>query len=185
MAVHPDPVPDPMGEIGVVGTVPRIIDDLARCRVDGLTRKSGTRRRKRCRLGAMLDFEDLLHLVGRFTETKGAADVRPIALDATTAVDEDDRAVANRLRLDGPVRERAGRVDEDHRSAGVSEAPVRVRDEVAHVVVGHILFDRLVHRFVGLQRDGGRDAHQLELMGVFSSTASGCHGSSAGQGERR
>ena len=57
---------------------------------------AGLRGRQRRSLRAALDLEDLLHLVGRLAEHERAADVRLVAFDAAAAVDQQDRALADR-----------------------------------------------------------------------------------------
>ncbi len=62
--------------------------------------------------------------------------------------------------------------------AGASfEAQLRVRGghQTREVVLRHAFFERLIRRFVGLQRHGRRQTHQLELVGVLDHPAAGCY----------
>src|SRR5437879_4140363 len=106
VAIHAHAVSDAVREIFIVRSIARFGNDLARSGIHaatGLFRVSGFQRRT---LGAMNDVEYFFHVVSGFAQNKGPADVGNITLHLASAVDPNDGAFLNRLRLNGTVRDR-------------------------------------------------------------------------------
>ncbi len=125
MHVHADAVADAMSEVLEAGAVAAIDDDLARGGVDvGCRARLDARRSESCRLRAMDQIEDRLHLVSWLAQNEGAGDVGGVALDFAAVVEHEDGAFAQRLRLARAVRQRGELVDVEAGFAFESHAVV-------------------------------------------------------------
>lgn len=78
-----------------------------------------------------------LDFFGRFAEDAGASDIRFIAIDFATAVDEDDIAFFQLLRLARAMRESGGSAEENERVAAQIHFGVTGVDELSDVFFGH------------------------------------------------
>ncbi len=100
MAVHAHAVSQTMGEVFVVWPIAPVGDNLARGVVHRTALRSRLCGRQRGTLRAVHDVENLFHFVAGFAEHEGARDVGSVALHGAAAIDEHDRALANKLRRD-------------------------------------------------------------------------------------
>src|SRR5690606_5186296 len=93
----------------------------------------------------------ILHLVGRTSEHEGPADIRAVALHTAATVDEQDRALPDRLWRARAVRQRRVLADLHARAAREPELTVGGSDQVPEALLRHPLFQRSPGSLIRLQ----------------------------------
>ena len=154
-------VSEAVGKVFEVGTVAGGGDDVACRGVDRFQRRAGLRGGERGVLRVAHDTEHLVHLLAGFAEHERARDVGLVALHRAAVVDHDDRPFADRLRRHRAVRQRGERAGLHGGLAGKSDAAVRERDQIGHLVLRHPGLQGLVNGLVHIPRRGVGELHQL------------------------
>jgi hypothetical protein len=89
MSFHPDAVAKTVGEVFIIGTETGVLDDPAGRPVDGFAGRSRPDGFEGFGLGLADDLPYLSLLIRGLAEEDGPGDVRTIAFDGTSAVNED------------------------------------------------------------------------------------------------
>src|SRR5690606_6043208 len=131
--------------------VPCVLDHLACGGVDGLAWHTRPGRGERRLLRGELDVEHPLPLVGRTSEHERPADIRAVALPTAATVDEQDRALPDRLWRARAVRQRRVLADLHARAAREPELTVGGSDQVPEALLRHPLFQRSPGSLIRLQ----------------------------------
>ena len=105
MAVQPNAVANPMEEELVLLTKPGSCDYSSGRRIYILARYTDLCCRERCALRFFLNCPNVTLTLARLTEHEGTTDIRPVPVDATSTVHQDDVAFLQCLWLLAAVRE--------------------------------------------------------------------------------
>src|ERR1041384_1997108 len=140
VAVHPNAVTDAVCEVFVIRTISGIGDDFSSSGVDVFAGDPGPRCLQRRSLSALDDVEDLELLIGWFAKHRRSSNVRSVAFNAASAVDQNDVAFAKLLRSYGAMRQSRIRGKQNQRAAASTHLLMRCRDLAAQLVVSHPFF---------------------------------------------
>ena len=170
----PMPWPTRWREVLEAGTVAGVGDHLARGGVERLERHAGLRGLAASRSARCLTMSKTVFILSvGLPSTNVRVMSGLVALDRAAAVDHDDRALADRLRLDRAVRERGVFADLHAGAAGKPRRSCACVDEAADRVLRHARLQRAVRPLRSLQRHLRREPHQLDLVRLLDHPAAG------------